>query len=147
MSFPKKVSPEGPVMARFAASKFALTSYLLAFAIGAAQPAQAKGPLEGPAAGGSASIRVAELPRQGQQTYERIRTGGPFPYGKDGMVFGNRERLLPAHKRGYYREYTVQTPGARDRGARRIVCGGPERAPHACYYTADHYASFRMIVE
>jgi ribonuclease T1 len=129
-------------MARFAASKFALTSCLLAFAVGAAQPVQAKGPLEGPAA-----IRLAELPRQGQQTYERIRTGGPFPYGKDGMVFGNRERLLPAHKRGYYREYTVQTPGSRDRGARRIVCGGPEKAPHACYYTADHYASFRMIVE
>ena len=104
---------------------------------------------QGPAAGGSssASIRVAELPRQGQQTYERIRTGGPFPYGKDGMVFGNRERLLPAHKRGYYREYTVQTPGSRDRGARRIVCGGPPKLPHACYYTADHYASFRKIVE
>jgi ribonuclease T1 len=97
--------------------------------------------------GGAATVRVAELPRQGQETYERIRQGGPFQLDKDGMVFGNRERQLPAEKRGYYREYTVTTPGSRDRGARRIVCGGPARAPHACYYTADHYASFRKIVE
>ena len=62
-------------------------------------------------------------------------------------MFGNRERMLPQARRGFYREYTVATPGSRDRGARRIVCGGPPRAPHACYYTADHYASFRMIVE
>jgi ribonuclease T1 len=80
-------------------------------------------------------------------TYELIRAGGPFPFDKDGMVFGNRERQLPAEKRCFYREYTVKTPGSRDRGARRIVCGGPARVPHACYYTADHYASFRMIVE
>jgi ribonuclease T1 len=133
-------------MARVAAFKFALTSCLLAIAVGGFQPVQAKGPVE-QSAGASASIRVADLPRQGQQTYERIRLGGPFPYGKDGTVFGNRERLLPREKRGYYREYTVQTPGSRDRGARRIVCGGPETAPHACYYTADHYASFRKIVE
>ena len=93
------------------------------------------------------AVRFAELPRQGQETYERIRTGGPFPYSKDGTVFGNRERLLPAEKRGFYREYTVRTPGSRDRGARRIVCGGPKKAPQACYYTADHYASFRKIVE
>jgi ribonuclease T1 len=134
-------------MARIAAFKFALTSYLLAVTVGASGLAQAKGPLEQPAAGNSAIVRMAELPRQGQQTYELIRMGGPFPYGKDGMVFGNRERLLPTERRGYYREYTVKTPGSRDRGARRIVCGGPARAPHACYYTADHYASFRKIVE
>ena len=79
--------------------------------------------------------------------YELIRQGGPFPNGKDGAVFGNRERLLPSAKRGFYREYTVPTPGSRDRGARRIVCGGPIKQPYACYYTADHYASFRMIVE
>ena len=134
-------------MARVAAVKFALTSYLLAAVIGGAGPAQAKGPTEQHAGVNSVHVRVAELPRQGQQTYELIRMGGPFPYGKDGMVFGNRERLLPIERRGYYREYTVQTPGSRDRGARRIVCGGPSRAPHACYYTADHYASFRKIVE
>jgi ribonuclease T1 len=132
-------------MARIAAVKFALTSYLLAAVMGAG-PAQAKGP-ENPAATRSAIVKMAELPRQGQQTYELIRMGGPFPYGKDGTVFGNRERLLPVERRGYYREYTVKTPGSRDRGARRIVCGGPRQAPHACYYTADHYASFRKIVE
>lgn len=93
------------------------------------------------------SIALAELPPQGRTTYALIREGGPFPYDKDGSVFGNRERLLPAQKRGYYREYTVRTPGSRDRGARRIVCGGKPRMPDACYYTSDHYASFREIVE
>ncbi len=92
-------------------------------------------------------MAVAELPAQGLQTYRLIFAGGPFPYSKDGSVFGNRERLLPAQQRGYYREYTVKTPGSRDRGARRIVCGGQPRLPDACYYTSDHYASFRRIVE
>ncbi len=92
------------------------------------------------------TMSAAELPRQGAETYRLILQGGPFPYEKDGTVFGNRERLLPAQKRGYYREYTVPTPGARDRGTRRIVCGGLQTAPDACYYTADHYASFRRIV-
>ena len=92
-------------------------------------------------------VALAALPPEGQQTYRLIHQGGPFPYEKDGSVFGNRERQLPRQARGYYREYTVRTPGARDRGARRIVCGGetPVR-PVACYYTADHYASFRVIV-
>ena len=94
-----------------------------------------------------ASIAVAELPPQGRSTYALIFSGGPFPHDKDGTVFGNRERILPAHPRGYYREYTVKTPGARNRGARRIVCGGQPRVPDACYYTSDHYASFRRIVE
>ncbi len=95
----------------------------------------------------TATIAVVQLPAEGRDTYRLIRQGGPFPYDKDGSVFGNRERLLPAHARGHYREYTVRTPGSRDRGARRIVCGGPPRAPQACYYTSDHYASFRRIVE
>ena len=86
------------------------------------------------------------MPPQALETYRNIRKGPPFPYEKDGVVFGNRERLLPPQKRGYYREYTVRTPGERDRGPRRIVCGGPARLPEACYYTADHYASFRKIV-
>ncbi|EER59416.1 guanine-specific ribonuclease N1 and T1 [Acidovorax delafieldii 2AN] len=94
-----------------------------------------------------ASIAVAELPPQGRTTYALILSGGPFAHDKDGSVFGNRERILPAHPRGYYREYTVRTPGARDRGARRIVCGGKPRLPDACYYTGDHYASFRKIVD
>lgn len=93
------------------------------------------------------TIAVAQLPPQGRSTYALIRLGGPFPYDRDGAVFGNRERLLPAYKRGYYREYTVATPGARHRGARRIVCGGQPRIPDACYYTADHYNSFRQITE
>jgi ribonuclease T1 len=95
-----------------------------------------------------AAIRLSDLPAEGQHTYRLIHAGGPFRYDKDGSVFGNRERILPRQPRGYYREYTVRTPGERDRGARRIVCGGElPRQPTACYYTADHYASFRMIVD
>jgi ribonuclease T1 len=93
------------------------------------------------------TVSVSELPRQGRQTYELIRQGGPFPYSKDGVVFGNRERILPQRQRGYYREYTVETAGLSHRGARRIVCGGQPRSPDGCYYTSDHYASFRRIVE
>ncbi|MCE2781292.1 MAG: ribonuclease N [Comamonadaceae bacterium] len=97
---------------------------------------------------GLATVLVTELPREAQETYRAIRKGGPFPYEKDGTVFGNRERLLPRQDRGFYREYTVRTPGERNRGARRIVCGGPVPAePKACYYTQDHYASFRMMVD
>ncbi|MET0540263.1 MAG: ribonuclease domain-containing protein [Variovorax sp.] len=93
------------------------------------------------------SIPLAELPAQGQRTYQAIFQGGPFRHDKDGAVFGNRERLLPSQRRGHYREYTVDTPGASNRGARRIVCGGePRTAPSMCWYTADHYASFRRIV-
>ena len=92
-------------------------------------------------------VALSALPPEGQQTYRLILQGGPFPYDKDGSVFGNRERQLPRQSRGYYREYTVKTPGARDRGARRIVCGGEvPRQPETCYYSADHYASFRAIV-
>lgn len=94
----------------------------------------------------AATIQVAELPPQGAQTYALIARGGPFPHDKDGVVFGNRERLLPLKNRGYYREYTVRTPGVNHRGTRRIVCGGTPTTPDACYYTADHYASFRKIV-
>ena len=93
------------------------------------------------------TVALAELPPEARKTEQLIRSGGPFPYAKDGIVFGNRERPLPRHARGYYREYTVPTPGAKNRGARRIVCGGAQPvAPEACYYTADHYASFRRIV-
>ena len=96
----------------------------------------------------SDTITLAALPPQGRDVMAQIRQGGPFRYEKDGTVFGNRERLLPRHKRGFYREYTVPTPGLRHRGARRIVCGGTQvQAPEACYYTEDHYASFRRIVQ
>lgn len=94
-----------------------------------------------------ATVSLAMLPAQVQQTEHLIRSGGPFPYGKDGSIFGNRERQLPRQARGHYREYTVPTPGAHDRGARRIVCGGREpQRPEACFYTDDHYASFRRLV-
>ena len=93
-------------------------------------------------------VALAGLPPEARETRRLIGTGGPFPYEKDGTVFGNRERLLPRQDRGFYREYTVKTPGERSRGARRIVCGGPVPAePKACYYTQDHYASFRMMVD
>jgi ribonuclease T1 len=122
--------------------KRVIASFLLV-ALSGFSSVQAKGPLPEDA---QASITVAELPRQGAQTYALILQGGPFAHEKDGSVFGNRERLLPAQKRGYYREYTVPTPGAGNRGTRRIVCGGQARTPEACYFTADHYASFRRIV-
>jgi ribonuclease T1 len=92
------------------------------------------------------TVALAALPVEAQQTERLIRSGGPFPYGKDGIVFGNRAQLLPRQPRGYYREYTVPTPSSRDRGARRIVCGGRQpREPEACFYTEDHYASFKRI--
>lgn len=95
-----------------------------------------------------ASVAYTGLPPQGQEVMEQIRQGGPFRYEKDGTVFGNRERQLPGQRRGYYREYTVPTPGLSHRGARRIVCGGKQpRSPDACYYTEDHYSSFRLIVQ
>jgi ribonuclease T1 len=107
--------------------------------------AQAKGPT--PELDAGATIAAAQLPKQGVETYEKIFKGGPFEYDKDGAVFGNRERVLPAQKRGYYREYTVKTPYARNRGAKRIVCGGSQpAAPDACYYSDDHYATFKRIV-
>ena len=93
-----------------------------------------------------AAVALTSLPDQAQATHRLVLAGGPFPYSKDGTVFGNRERLLPAKARGHYREYTVKTPGSRDRGARRIVCGGkPPTQPEACFYTDDHYASFKRI--
>jgi ribonuclease T1 len=129
-------------MSRPISFKLVLTGFVLGVLLGSGL-AQAKGPV---AANVAATITVAELPRPGAQIYGLIQQGGPFAHEKDGMVFGNRERLLPAEKRGYYREYTVATPNSRDRGARRIVCGGQARAPDNCYYTGDHYASFRRIV-
>lgn len=92
-------------------------------------------------------IRVAELPAEARDLLARIRDGGPFRYDRDGVVFGNREHQLPAERRGYYHEYTVPTPGAKNRGARRIVCGGPKKAPEACYYTGDHYQTFARVRE
>lgn len=95
-----------------------------------------------------ATVRVEQLPAEAQATLARIHAGGPFPYAKDGAVFGNYEGLLPQQPRGWYHEYTVVTPGAHNRGARRIIAGGrdPARAQHY-WYTGDHYQSFREIIE
>ena len=92
-------------------------------------------------------VAVAKLPREARDVLALIRTGGPFAHERDGVTFGNRERLLPAQRRGFYHEYTVPTAGASNRGARRVICGGPQRTPEVCYYTDDHYASFRRIRE
>jgi ribonuclease T1 len=90
-----------------------------------------------------AEIAVHALPLEARATLELIKAGGPFPYPQDGRVFSNREKLLPLERRGYYREYTVRAPGVRGRGARRIVAGSGGEY----YYTADHYQSFKRIVE
>ncbi|MBI5889967.1 MAG: ribonuclease [Nitrosomonadales bacterium] len=127
-----------------------------------------------------AVIAVSSLPTEARDTLQLIKQGGPFPFPRDGVVFGNYERILPQQARGYYHEYTVKTPGVRHRGARRIVCGivpargrpmgspakgtppdtrppgGPGAAPllrsdpfalPECYYSDDHYRSFRRIRE
>lgn len=88
-------------------------------------------------------VAVADLPKEGQDTLKLIDQGGPYPYSRDGVVFGNLEKILPKHDRGYYHEYTVKTPGEKDRGARRIVTGNAGER----YYTDDHYESFRRIAE
>ena len=96
-------------------------------------------------------VRIDELPAEARQTLALIRNGGPFPYRKDGTVFGNREKRLPPQRRGYYTEYTVKTPHSRDRGARRIVAGrgavGDPATSGEYYYTDDHYNTFRRIRE
>ena len=132
----------------------AVVATLLAVLIGVAgwqDMAQARESLSSPLSFAPAEqthvISATELPPQGRSMLALIHQGGPFAHEKDGVVFRNRERLLPANVRNYYREYTVRTPKERSRGARRIVCGGVQpAAPDACFYTDDHYASFRKIV-
>lgn len=107
---------------------------LTGFALSAPAPAREPAPL--------AEVSVTALPKEAQETLALVKRGGPFRYRQDGATFGNFEKRLPVRARGYYHEYTVPTPGARDRGARRIVAGGGEY-----YYTDDHYRSFRRIRE
>ncbi len=90
-----------------------------------------------------AQIHLAELPAEARQTLQLIKRGGPFPYARDGISFGNREGLLPSQPRNYYREFTVPTPGLKHRGARRIIAG--KAADY--WYTEDHYRSFKRIRE
>lgn len=107
------------------------------------------------------SINAEQLPPEARDTLRLIELGGPFPYDRDGIVFGNFERRLPVKERGYYQEYTVKTPGVKSRGARRIVAGGcaggvksredRQRKLTPCvggerYYTADHYKTFKRVV-
>ena len=94
---------------------------------------------------GLGTVAVGDLPAEARQTLALIREGGPYPYEKDGTVFGNYERKLPRQRRGYYTEYTVRTPQVRSRGARRIIAGGPDGRPTEFYYTDDHYQTFRRI--
>lgn len=119
----------------------AVTSAVAAMALIAAPMSLARAP----ACALDQSISVRDLPKQGQDTLATIGAGGPFASNRDGVVFGNRERILPREKRGYYREYTVRTPGVKNRGARRIVCGGDQRAADQCFYSDDHYQSFKCI--
>jgi ribonuclease T1 len=116
----------------------ALTSLTLASAPAAARP---------PSAVADDEIRLAQLPPEARETLAAIRAGGPFAYPKDGTVFGNREGLLPRRPRGHYTEYTVRTPGSRNRGARRIVAAGDPTRSGEYYYSADHYQSFQRIRE
>ena len=128
-------------------ARSALTAGFLFFGVMLASTnlVHGKGPVPGVV---SDTIVLNQLPAQGQDVMKKIEAGGPFKYDKDGTVFGNRERILPARNRGFYREYTVKTQGERTRGARRIVCGGVKPTePDACYYTDDHYASFRKIAK
>jgi ribonuclease T1 len=110
----------------------------LAF-LAASAPISARSPANDPAG----TVRAADLPKEARQTLVLIKQGGPFPYARDGATFANREGRLPRAPRGTYREYTVKTPGSRDRGARRIIAAGSNQF----WYTADHYRSFRRIVE
>jgi ribonuclease T1 len=110
--------------------------------------ARAPRPLEvPPPVGDNASATTAHypdfLPREAIETMQLIERGGPYPHRQDDGVFGNREGRLPRQSRGYYREYTVETPGSRDRGARRIIAGG--RPQSEFFYTDDHYRSFRRF--
>jgi ribonuclease T1 len=121
---------------------------LLALWGGTGTPTAERQPLAVPSAratdraSGLPEVALASLPPEARQTVRLIEQGGPFPYARDGAVFGNRERLLPPRPSGYYREYTVRTPGEDDRGARRIVTGDEDRE---LFWTADHYASFARV--
>jgi guanyl-specific ribonuclease Sa len=98
-------------------------------------------PLQKPAQWNGGLIEVSTLPNEAKEVLSLIQSGGPFRYSRDGIDFQNRERILPSQSRGYYKEYTVPTPGERDRGARRIISGEAGEK----YYTDDHYDSFRLI--
>lgn len=145
------------------ASRWALLWLLLWLIAEVAASAPASARSAAPPLPAADEIRVSQLPPEARETLQLIRDGGPYPHERDGITFGNYEKRLPVAQRGHYREYTVRTPGLRHRGARRIVVGCERQ--HAAmpppgrlwlaqcrdggefYYTADHYRSFRRIVE
>lgn len=126
-----------------------LVSLVLAMVIGMTACARDEPPAPARPPAAVDDIALDALPPEARQTLTLIRRGGPFPYRKDGTAFFNRERRLPPQPRGYYTEYTVPTPGSRDRGARRIVAGkgttGDPATSGEYYYTEDHYRSFLRI--
>jgi ribonuclease T1 len=113
-----------------------IAAVLLQLGVGVVAAREPKAPQIG-------AIDAADLPKEARTTLALIKKGGPFPYQRDGVVFGNFERRLPSRDRGYYKEYTVPTPGAGDRGARRIIAGRTGEF----FYTGDHYKTFRRIRE
>lgn len=127
----------------------ACMAIVIAVGLSVSAPSQARNTFESFLLGQPATVAVGQLPIDAQETFRLIQQGGPFRYDKDGVVFSNFERALPRKPRGYYHEYTVKTPrsegGNRTRGARRIVCGGDQTAANECYYTDDHYNSFKRI--
>lgn len=133
-----------PILRFLARCAIALSAIVLALAA-VAWPAWSRSPTESqsPDRGMVAAIALADMPPEGRRTVVLIHRGGPYPYERDGAVFGNFERALPGRERGYYREYTVPTPGVSHRGARRIVAGRSGEL----YYTDDHYRTFRRIRE
>jgi guanyl-specific ribonuclease Sa len=113
-----------------------------------ASAAPAERPIDGTGSTDGSMDRAArttetDLPIEARETLDKIASGGPYPYERDGSIFQNREHRLPDRPRGYYREYTVETPGSSDRGARRVVAGGDP--PEVFYYTDDHYRTFRRV--
>ena len=129
------MAPHTPFRCWFVAAAFAFAAALFV------SPAGAR------TSGVIPDVALNDLPPEAREVDALIRKGGPFRYDRDGIVFGNREKMLPPEPRGYYHEYTVHTPGVSSRGGRRIICGGPPRQPDACWYTSDHYRSFRRIRE
>lgn len=141
-------------MRPFACASRFLSAVFLMLLIASLTPLHAKGLLGVPDNSNGAVITKAnleiaagDLPKEAKQTLALIRAGGPFPFEKDGTVFGNREKQLPAQRRGYYKEYTVKTPGARNRGAKRFVVGDDPKTSAEIYYTDDHYQTFKRLRE
>ena len=118
-----------------------LAGWLAALLVALSPPVPVAAREAAPACPRGAGVRTADLPREAQDVLRAIDHDGPFPHAQDGAVFGNRERRLPQRARGYYREYTVRTPGRSDRGARRIVAGEDGDR----WYTSDHYRTFRCV--